>query len=189
MQNPIKSGFLGAKLFSPHSQRSALEKFILSLKILFFVRDSFPLLPLAQAQTAPLKDLSLHLQPRQAWVVVVFLVVVAPPPFSNSQWAKCVTPVGAIGGLLLLSAIGVHLWRSRRGRSKTGDPAAGNPHGGIAAGVPVAGRPQSSGVAEERETERRRSSGESFLEDPSTDWNEPNGWTVELRMPSRACIR
>ena len=84
----------------------------------------------------------------------------------------------------------MHLWRSRRGRSKTGDPAAGNPHGGIAAGVPVEGRPQSSGVAEERrETERRRSSGESIMEDPSADWNEPNGWTVELRMPSRACIR
>ena len=122
---------------------------------------------------------------------MVLFTIIAPLPISESQRTNGFISLVVIGGLLLLCAVGVRLWRLWWCPREPRDIAAGNvnEHGDTAVGAQVEGRPQSDGVTEEGTREGGRWSGESLMEGRWADRIEPNDGELELRAPPRAYIR
>ena len=121
---------------------------------------------------------------------MLLFTAIGPISLSESQYANCFISLAAIGGLLLLYAIGVHLWRMWENVRSAKKIAVGDLHADFAVGVRLEDRPQSSGVIdEEREWDARMWSTDTLVEEHLDNWIESNDGTLELRTPPRAYIR
>lgn len=98
--------------------------------------------------------------------------------------------LAAIGGPLLLCAVGLHFWRMWEYGRAAKHRVAGDVEAALAQiRVWREDRPQSAGVTEEREREGRWWSAETLMEGRLADWIEANDGVSELRTPPRADIR
>ena len=184
---PTINSVLIAKMFSL-TRRSTLENCRFLLHLLICVRCPFP--PLSQPQIYVLKGPRSHLKSQQALFFVLLFIVIAPLSLSDSQKANSLISLAAIGGALLLCAVGLHFWRMWKYGRAAKDRVARDVEAALAQiGLWREDRPQSAGVTEEREREGRWCSAETLMEGRFADWIEADDGVSELRTPPRAVIR